>query len=97
MIQAVLAVLMYVQAALVFVALPLSLIAAYGFWGTPWGRVLAPLPVMEVAFGVGLGVSLLDAGGVWLYVQVVAYGTGVVAIAAAAYHLARIATGGVRA
>lgn len=96
-VETVLAVLVYVQAALVFVAFPLSLIAAYGFRGTPWGRVLVPLPVMEVAFGVGLGVRLLDAGGDWLYLQVVAYGVGVVAITVIAYRLSRVAAGGVRA
>lgn len=97
MTETVLAVLLYVQAALVFVALPLSVVAAYGCRGTPWGGVLAPLPVMEVAFGVALGVGLLDAGDAWPYVELVAYGVGVLAVSLAAFRLARIASGGVRA
>lgn len=91
-----LVVLLYIQAGFMFAALPLSLFAAYGFRGTPWGRVLTPLPVMEVAFSVGLGISILDGGGDWLLVQAVAYGIGVLAVSLISFHLARLATGGVR-
>lgn len=90
-----LGVMLYVQAGFMFAALPLSLLAAYGFRGTPWGRVLSPLPVMEVAFGVGIGVELLGSGG-WLFLQVAAYGVGVVSVSVIAFRLARIASGGAR-
>lgn len=96
MIETTLSILEYLQAAFVLTALPLSAIAAYGFRGTPWGRVLIPLPVMDVAFGVGLGIGLLDFGGDWLYLQAVAFGVGVVAVSVTAFRLARLASGGAR-
>lgn len=88
--------LLYIQAGLMFASLPLSLLAAYGYRGTPWGRVLSPLPVMEVAFSVGLGIAILGGGGDWLVVQTVVYSVGVVAVSLASFRLARILTGGVR-
>lgn len=98
----VLGVLLYLQAGFMFAALPLSVVAAYGFRGTPWGRVLAPLPVMEVAFAVGTGITILNGGapegdGALVVVQTAAYGVGVVAVSLVAFRLGRIATGGVRA
>lgn len=92
-----LGVLLYLQAGFIFAALPLSVVAAYGFRGTPWGRVLAPLPVMEVAFAAGLAIAILEGEGDWLIVQMISYGIGVVAVSLIAFRLARIATGGVRA
>ncbi|MXR19525.1 hypothetical protein [Halobacterium bonnevillei] len=94
--MSLLGVLVYVQAGFMFAALPLSLLAAYGFRGTPWGRVLSPLPVMEVAFSIGLGIGILGGSGDWLLVQAGAYGVGVVAVSLLSFRLARLATGGVR-
>lgn len=94
--MSVVGVLLYVQAGCMFAALPLSLLAAYGYRGTPWGRVLSPLPVMEVAFSVGLGITILGGGGDWLVVQSVVYSVGVVAVSLVSFRLARLLTGGVR-
>jgi hypothetical protein len=90
-------VLLYLQAGFMFAALPLSLIAAYGFRGTPWGRVLAPLPVMELAFAAALAITILGGSGDWLVVEMVAYGVGVVSVSLVAFRLARIVSGGARA
>lgn len=90
-------VLLYAQAGLLFASIPLSAIAAYGFRGTPWGRVLVLLPPMELAFAVGTGLLLAEVeSGPWLVVQTVAYGVAVAFVAVLAFRLARIASGGVK-
>lgn len=43
------------------VAFTLALVAARGFRGTPWGRVLAPLPVVFAAMTLSTAVSLHPA------------------------------------
>lgn len=91
-------VLLYVQAGLLFASLPLSTVAAYGFRGTPWGRVLAVLPPMELAFVVGTGLLLAEVdAGPWLVVQTVAYGVAISLVGLLAFRLARLARGGVQA
>lgn len=98
MIDFILEVLTYVQAAFLFTALPLSVIAAYGFRGTPWGRVLTPLPVIELSFAIGLGIGLIDAmEGPLASVRAVCFAIGVIGVALIAFRLSRIASGGVRA
>lgn len=98
MIELALDVLTFVQAALLFAGLPLSLIAAYGFRGTPWGRVLVPLPVVELAFGVGLGFGLVGANeGALAVVRAVCFAVGVLGVVLLTFRLSRIASGGVRA
>lgn len=89
-------ILLYVQAGLLFASIPLSTIAAYGFRGTPWGRVLAVLPPMEVAFALATGLLIADVEGAWLVVQTAAYGVAVVLVGLLAVRLARISTRGVR-
>lgn len=98
MISLVLEVLTFVQAAFLFASLPLSVLAAYGFRGTPWGRVLVPLPIVELSFAVGLGVGLIDAmkGPLALF-RVACFAVGVLGVALITYRLASIASGGVRA
>lgn len=89
-------VLLFLQLGLLFAALPLSVIAAYGFRGTPWGRVVRLLPAMEVFFVVATGLLLADIDGSLLVVQTIAYVMAVATIAVLAIRLTRIVTGGVR-
>jgi hypothetical protein len=98
MISLALEVLTFVQAALLFAALPLSVLAAYGFHGTPWGRVLSPLPVVELTFAVGLGIGLVDANaGALALLRAVCFAVGVLGVALITFRLSRIARGGVQA
>lgn len=89
-------VLLFLQLGLLFAALPLSIIAAYGFRGTPWGRVVRLLPPMEATFVVATGLLLADVDGSLLVVQTIAYGMGVATVAVLAIRLTRMVTGGVR-
>lgn len=49
-----------VQILLLAASLPLALLAYRGYRGTPWGRVLQPLPVMEVCFILYLAILILE-------------------------------------
>lgn len=90
--------LAFVQTILLSIALPLSTIAAYGSRGTQWGAVVAPLPVIEVSFIIGIAISLLDYDtGTLVLVQAVVFGIGVVATSLAAIRLVKLAIGGSRA
>lgn len=89
-------ILLYVQLGLLFASIPLSTVAAYGFRGTPWGRVIVLLPPMEVAFAVATGLLLADVEGGWLVVQTVAYGVAVSLVGLLALRLVRVARGGVK-
>lgn len=98
MIELALHVFTFVQAAILFAALPLSVIAAYGFRGTPWGRVLTPLPVVELSFAIGLGIGLIDGfDGTLALVRAACFAVGVLGVTVITFRLSRIASGGVRA
>jgi hypothetical protein len=94
----VLELLLFIQTAFLFASVPLSTIAAYGFRGTPWGRVLLPLPLVEVSLAAGIGIGLLDAvhGPLALF-RAGCFAVGVLGVALITFRLARVATGGVRA
>lgn len=58
-------------------ALPLSIIAARGYWHAPFGSVLRPLPVVTVGFAVAVGGRFLPVDGstattIWLLAWAVA-------------------------
>lgn len=90
-------VLAFTQTLLMASALPLSVIAAYGFRGTPWGGVLVPLPFVELSFIIGIAMSLLEYDtGQLLLVQALVFAVGVVGTTIASFRLAKIAWGGVR-
>lgn len=89
-------VLLYLQVGFLFASLPLSLVAAYGFRGTPWGRVVQVLPPMELAFAIATGLLIAEVDGPWMVVQTGAYGVAVILVGVLAVRLARITTGGVR-
>ena len=67
---------MVIDKALVFgevvvlsVALPLAVIAAFGFRGSPFGKVMAPIPLAIAAYIVADGsVLFIDPVPVFLYV-----------------------------
>lgn len=91
-------ILTFVQTLLLSMALPLSIIAAYGSRGTQWGGVLAPLPVIEVSFILGIAMSLLhyDSGSL-LLVQALVFAVGVLGTTVVAFRLVRLAMGGGKA
>lgn len=95
--EVIIQVLSLAQVLLLAAAVPLSLIAWYGFRGTSWGRVLSPLPVIEVSFALGLSMYLLnlDAGMLYL-VQAILFGVGVASTVFFTYRLTRLVSGGVR-
>lgn len=98
MIDLTLEFLSFVQAAMLFAALPLSIVAAYGFRGTPWGRVLSPLPVVELMFAIGLGIGVVDANeGSLAVLRAGCFVVAVLGVALISFRLSRIATGGVQA
>ncbi|MDY7080905.1 MAG: hypothetical protein SXQ77_00500 [Halobacteria archaeon] len=43
-------------------AVPLSVIAARGFWNAPFGKVMKPLPIVFTAFLVSESPKLIDSG-----------------------------------
>lgn len=49
-----------VQILLLAASLPLAVLAYRGYRGTPWGRVLQPLPIMEVCFILYLAILILQ-------------------------------------
>jgi hypothetical protein len=64
------------------IALPLSVIAAYGFRNAPFGSMLKPLPVMIVAFILLNAINLLEiavSGVGYLVLSTVAVGAALVA------------------
>lgn len=90
--------LAFVQTIILSIALPLSTIAAYGSRGTQWGGVVAPLPVIELSFIIGIAMGLLDYDtGTLLLVQAVVFSVGVVGTTIVAIRLMKLATGGIRA
>ena len=51
-----------VQIVVLAAALPLSVIAARGYWHAPFGTVLRPLPLVTLGFIVALSVRFLSLG-----------------------------------
>lgn len=83
-----------VNLAALAVALPLSVIAAHGYRGTPWGRVLFPLPAVTFAFlvwAMANTVSIPEA--TVASVAAVTWGIGTVGIVVAAVRAFRVLTG----
>ena len=81
------------QVVLLAVALPLSIIAARGYWNAPFGAVLKPLPVVTVGFLVTLATRFLplSPGGA-LLVQALAWTVAVVAVCWASLQFVLVTT-----
>lgn len=63
-------------------ALPLSIVAARGYWRAPFGAVLRPLPVVTVGFAVAVGERFLPVGSTTAgTIQLVAWTVAVLAVA----------------
>ena len=76
--------LVFGQVVVLSIALPLSVIAALGFRGSPFGKVVMPIPVVIVAYILADGlVLILDPVPVAVYA-----GLSVVGLVASAYAVA---------
>lgn len=76
---------------LLTLALLFSLVAARGFRGTRWGRVLRPLPVVAGGFLVGMLAASLPIGpGLESLLVGVSWAPAVVAVALSAFEYRRL-------
>ncbi|WP_135827545.1 hypothetical protein [Halorussus halobius] len=75
-------------------SLPLAILAYRGYRGTPWGRVLQPIPVVEVSFILYLVIVILgiDAPAVHGF-AVVAWAVGTLAACLSALRLTLLLRG----
>lgn len=81
--------LLVVNIVLLAAVLPLTIIAFRGFRGSPWGRVLQPLPVIAVGYLTSRCLAILHVDGeLVLLTMIVSLG---VAVAATALHATRLA------
>ena len=81
------------QVFLLGVALPLAVVAVRGYEGTPFGRVLRPLPVVVLGFLVTVAAKLVPLGvHEGYYVVAVGNTVGVVAALVSAVRLVLLLT-----
>lgn len=96
MVQGVTAVvldaLLLLQVVFLTVGAVFAVVAARGYRGSPWGRVLRPLPVVLVLFVVSAGVALLPVPW-WGDVATYLWGVAILGIAVAVYEFLLLTTG----
>lgn len=86
-------VLLLLQVVLLTVACVFAAIAALGYRGAPWGRVLRPLPFVLGVFVVTAVLAMLPLPDVWVDVATWLWAVAVVGIAVTVYEFVTLTTG----
>ena len=84
--------LLLLQVVFLTVGAVFAVVAARGYRGSPWGRVLRPLPVVLALFVVSAGVALLPVAW-WADVATYLWGVAVLGIGVSVYEFLLLTTG----